>query len=127
LDNKELNKTIKINSKLRLKKIHETPDRRLDMLSKEEIKEDFIKKHKSQVDFYLPDFKTSFLSSCYLNNINDYSIKEANSPREHKTIKLKISPHKLNQSYFDSLTGIEKHYNESTTSLNSSWSDYHER
>jgi hypothetical protein len=97
------------------------------MISREEIKEDFMKKHKPNIESFFPEYKNSFLTSSYLNNINDYNIIEASIPRQHKTIKLNISPYKVNQSYFDSLTGIDKYYNDSTTSLNSSWSDYHER
>lgn len=122
-----MNKTNGFNSKLRLKRLHETPNKLNDMLSQEEIKNDFINKHKSQVDFYLPNFKNNFLSSSYLNNINEYSIKESYDPTNRKMLKFDISPNKSNKSYFDSFTGIEKNYNDNTTSLNSSWSDYHER
>ena len=105
-----MNQTNILSSKINLKKLHETHE--TNMINKEDIKEDFINKHKSQVDFYLPNFNNSFLSGSYLKNINDFNIKESYSPNMNKTIKMDIKPHITNKSYFDSLTVIEKNYNE---------------
>ena len=117
----------KIDRKPRRIRNHETPDTRQNMISKEEMREDFNIKNKSKLDFFFPSFNNNFLSSSYLSNVNDYDIKEAANPKKHKIIKLNISPNKKNASYFDSFTGIEKSYNDSTTSQNTSWSEYRER
>jgi len=94
------------------------------------VKEKINNHHKrnlSNVDFFLPKFHDTFVGGSYLNNLNDFHIKECASPKKERMLIISHLPNKLNKSSMDELSNIEPKYKDKANMVTTSWPLFHEK